>query len=85
MAYDNTGTVVGHGANDKLIGKNLMEIKDPNGKPLIKDMTDIAKAKGNGWYDYEWPHPTTKKVESKSTYVSKVPGFDGWVGVGVYR
>ena len=84
MAYDNTGKCVGHGANEKLIGKVLIDLKDPNGKPLIQELMKTAKA-GGGWVDYEWAHPQSKKLESKSTYAMKLSNFDGWVGVGVYR
>jgi signal transduction histidine kinase len=84
MAYRNDGTCVGHGANDKLIGKNLMELKDPNGKPLIKELI-AAAAKGGDWVEYDWAHPQTKKIEGKVTYARKLENFDGWVGVGVYR
>ena len=75
---------VGHGANDKLVGKNLIELKDPNGKPLIQELRDVAR-KGGGWVDYDWPHPQTKKIESKASYVRKLQNYDGFVGVGVYR
>lgn len=85
MAYDATGTCVGHGANEKLVGKNLIELKDPNGKLLVKEMTELAMGKGSGWVEYEWPHPQTKKIVSKTTYVHKLSNFNGWVGVGVYR
>ena len=85
MAYDAKGTCVGHGANEKLIGKNLIELKDPNGKQLVKEMTDTAMSKGSGWVEYEWPHPQTKKIESKATFVRKLANYDGWVGVGIYR
>ena len=84
FAYNMDGVNVGHGANDKLIGKNLIELKDPNGKALIKELRDTA-AKGGGWVDYEWPHPQSKKIESKTSYVRKLVNFDGFVGVGVYR
>jgi signal transduction histidine kinase len=84
MAYDNTGKCVGHGANEKLIGKVLIELKDPNGKPLIQELMKAAK-NGGGWVDYDWAHPQTKKLEGKSTYALKLSNFDGWVGVGVYR
>ncbi len=85
MVYDAKGTCVGHGANEKLIGKNLITLQDPNGKLLIKELTDTAMQKGSGWVDYEWPHPLTKKIESKSTYVRKMTNYDGWLGVGIYR
>ncbi|MCR5881737.1 cache domain-containing protein [Rhizobacter sp. J219] len=85
MAYDNKGNVVGHGANEKLIGKNLIEMKDPNGVMVVAELTKTATTKGEGWVDYSWPHPQTKKLEDKSTYVRKLSNFDGWVGVGIYR
>lgn len=85
MAYDNKGTVVGHGGNEKLVGKNLMEMKDPNGVMVVSELTKTATTKGEGWVDYSWPHPQTKKLEDKSTYVRKLQNFDGWVGVGIYR
>lgn len=84
FAYNMEGMNVAHGANVKLIGKNLIEMKDPEGKLLIKELRDTA-AKGGGWVEYEWPHPQTKKVESKISYTRKLINFDGFVGVGVYR
>ena len=84
FAYTMEGVNVGHGANEKLIGKNLIELKDPNGKPLIQELRDTAR-KGAGWVEYDWPHPQTKKIESKASYVRKLSNFDGFVGVGVYR
>lgn len=84
FAYNMEGVNVGHGANDKLVGKNLIELKDPNGKPLIQELRDVAR-KGGGWVDYDWPHPQTKKIESKASYVRKFQNYDGFVGVGVYR
>lgn len=84
FAYNMEGVNVAHGANDKLIGKNLIELKDPEGKFLIKELRDAA-AKGGGWVDYEWPHPQTKKIESKVSYSKKMSNFEGFIGVGVYR
>jgi len=47
FAYTMQGVNVAHGANDKLVGKNLIELKDPEGKLLIKELRDIA-TKGGG-------------------------------------
>jgi cytochrome c len=80
----NDGTVIAHGANEKLVGKNLMEIKDQNGKLFVQEQIKAAKA-GGGWVDFEWPHPQTKKVESRTFYARKMAGFDGLVGVGAFR
>lgn len=84
FAYNMEGVNMGHGANDKLIGKNLIELKDPNGKFLIQELRATAQ-KGGGWVEYDWPHPQTKKLESKVSFVRKLVNFDGFVGVGVYR
>lgn len=78
------GVTVAHGANEKLIGKNMLGIKDQTGKPFIQEMIAAAK-KGPGWVDYEWVHPQTQKQEGKSSYVTPLPGFDGFLGVGIYR
>lgn len=84
FVYNLDGLNMAHGANDKLIGKNLIELKDPNGKLLIKELRDTA-VKGGGWVEYDWPHPQSKKIESKVTYTRKLANYEGFVGVGVYR
>jgi cytochrome c len=84
FAYTMAGVNVAHGANDKLVGKDLIALKDPEGKLLIKELRDTA-AKGGGWVEYEWPHPQSKKIESKISYAKKLVNYDGFVGVGVYR
>jgi len=84
FCYKTDGTNVCHGANKALIGKNLIELKTADGQLLIKNLINIAQTKGTGWIDYQWPHPTTKKTESKRAYVAKIPGYDGLVGAGVY-
>lgn len=68
---DMNGVVLAHGANPRLVGKNLLAIKDVNGKAFAKDILEIAKAKGKGWVDYTWPNPVTQAVEAKSTYFEK--------------
>jgi cytochrome c len=69
---DLNGVVLAHGANEKLINKDLSQLKDVDGKLFIQEALQTAKSKGSGWVDYKWTNPTTKKVEGKSTYVKKV-------------
>jgi signal transduction histidine kinase len=85
FGYDFSATVLGHGANPKLIGKNLFDLKDQNGKLFMREIVEVTKTKGNGWIEYDWTNPVAKKVEGKATYVTRIPGFDGGVAVGVYR
>jgi signal transduction histidine kinase len=81
--YDMKGICVAHGARPALIGKNLIDLKDQDGKYLIRDMITLAQGPGSGWVDYEWPNPISNKIEDKSSYVEKMGDY--FVGVGVYR
>jgi len=81
--YDMTGTCVAHGARPALIGKNLIDLKDQDGKYLIRELRDIAQGPGSGWVDYKWPNPLNNKIEDKSSFVEKMGDY--FVGVGVYR
>jgi hypothetical protein len=79
------GDVLAHGVNKALIGKNMMEVKDPNGKAFTRETVEGAKSKGAGWNDYMFTNPVSKKVEPKSMYYERIPGFDGAIGVGIYK
>lgn len=81
--YDLSGRCVAHGARPALIGKNLLELKDQDGKYLIREMVAIARGSGSGWVNYKWPNPLTNKIEDKTSYVEKMGDY--FVGVGVYR
>jgi cytochrome c len=81
--YKFDGTNVAHGANAALVGKNLIELKDQNGKFLIKELIAVAQGPKSGWVDYMWPNPVTKKIEPKSSYVERMGDY--MLGVGVYR
>ncbi len=83
FVYDMSGLCVAHGARPALIGKNLIDLKDQDGKFLIHEMVVLAKGPGSGWVDYKWPNPLTNKIEDKSSYVEKMGDY--FVGVGVYK
>ena len=71
FAYDMNATMVAHPKNAKLIGKDLMDVPDTDGKLFRKEIVETAKTKGSGWVDYKYLNPETKKVEAKTTYVLK--------------
>jgi signal transduction histidine kinase len=82
--YTLAGVCVAHGARPALIGKNLIDIKDQDGKYLVREMVVLAKGPGSGWVNYKWPNPLTNKIEDKSAYVVKL-GNNYFAGVGVYK
>lgn len=85
FVFDDKGVFLSHGANDKLVGRNMANMKDANGKGIFPAMQEIAAKTGTGWVDYDWAHPQTKKVEGKSSYVRKAPDGKSLIGVGIYR
>jgi cytochrome c len=83
VVYGLDGTVRAHGANEKMIGKNLIELKDIDGKPFVKERVELAQAKGTFWQDYKFTNPVTKKIEPKSMYCEKLE--DAVVCGGIYK
>lgn len=80
---DLQGRMLANGANAKLVGKDLIDLKDSDGKPFVRDYIDVARNKGSGWSDYKWVNPATKAIELKSTYVEKID--DLVIGCGIYK
>jgi hypothetical protein len=83
VVYGLDGTVHAHGANEKLIGKNVIDLKDIDGKPYVQERVDLAKSKGTFWQDYKYTNPTNKKIEPKSMYCEKLD--DTVVCGGIYK
>jgi len=81
--FDMNGINVAHGTRPGLIGKNLWEMKDPDGKYPIRMQIEIARGPGSGWADYKWVNPFTNKMENKSSYVEKMGDY--FVGVGIWK
>lgn len=82
--YDLNGKCLAHGANAKLVGKDLIGLKDPDGKPVIKIVLDMAKEKGKGWSEpVKFRNPTTDKIQTRVNYSERVGDFV--VGAGVFK
>ena len=83
FVYDLTGKCVAHGQNAKMVGNDLIDMKDPDGTYFVKERVEIARTKGKGWQDYKFTDPVTKKVSQKSAYVERYN--DLIVGSGIYK
>ena len=77
------GVELAHGANKKLQGKNLLDLKDPDGKFYMRERLELAKSKGKGWQDYQFANPVTIKMEPKSMYFEKYE--DMIISCGIYK
>ena len=70
--------------NADLIGENMKNVKDPEGKYLFQEIVETARNKGRGMVEYVWPKTGSDKPEPKLTVVKY---FDRWqwvIGTGVY-
>jgi len=83
IVYDLQGKCVAHGANPKLVGKDLLENQDADGKFYVKERVEKAKAGAPFWQDYKFTDPVTRKIEPKSTYCERLN--DTAVCVGIYK
>ncbi|CDG83458.1 cache domain-containing protein [Janthinobacterium agaricidamnosum] len=66
-----------------LVGKDLLDVPDADGKLFRQDMLALAKGKGLGWVDYKFRNPETGMVQAKRTYVLRVG--DVALEAGYYR
>ena len=76
--------MVMHPIKPDLNGKELGEMKDPNGLALFSAMVAVVRKDGKGFVAYQWPKPGSDKPVDK---ISFVQGFEPWgwvIGSGVY-
>lgn len=83
FVIDQKAKMLAHGALPKIIGKDVIEMKDADGGYLFKDMLAATATKQNAWVHYKWPNPVSKNIEAKSTYLERVD--DLVIGCGIYK
>lgn len=87
FVFDTDLTVVAHAIKTAVIGKNVKGKPDSKGKKFRDEMLVKVKQDGNGWVDYYFVNPKTKKEAHKIAYVELAKGSDGKeyiVGSGKY-
>lgn len=78
--WNTEGKCLFNAGTPSLVGKTLIDMKDVDGTPIIRNLIAI---KDRGWISYNWPNPTTHKVEPKGTYIIAIG--DMRLGVGAYK
>lgn len=71
VVYGLDGLVHAHGSNAKMVGKNLIDLKDIDGKAFVKERVELGKAKASFWQEYKFTNPETKKIEPKIMYCER--------------
>jgi cytochrome c len=83
VVYGLDGKVLAHGSNEKLIGKDMIDAQDVDGKYFVKERADLARKQPQFWQDYKFVNPTNKKVEPKQMYCERLG--ETAVCAGIYR
>jgi cytochrome c len=83
VVYKTDGVVLAHGQNEKLVGTNQKDAKDPDGKPFVQERVELAKKGQPFWQDYKFTDPLTKNVVPKEMYCE--PLGETAVCGGVYK
>src|SRR5258706_2908465 len=85
VVYDMKGKVLAHGANEKMIGKDVIDLRDNDGKYFVKERVEMM-SKGpdaKGLQDYKFMNPVTRQIEPKQMYLRRYE--DLIVGCGIYK
>lgn len=83
VVYGLDGKVLAHGANAKLVGKDMIDAQDVDGKPFVKERVELARKQASFWQDYKFVNPVSKKVEPKEMYCERLD--ETAVCSGVYK
>ena len=83
VVYGLDGRVLAHGQQAKIVGENLIGVRDPGGKPWIKERMELARKKNRFWHDYRFLDPITKKTLGKSSYCERLESTV--VCAGIYK
>jgi two-component system NarL family sensor kinase len=83
FVYDLNGTVLMHSRQPELVGRNLWDLRDPQGRLTIQELIAQAKA-GGGYVDYLWRKPSTAQVVPKLGYVVALERWHWMLGTGLY-
>ena len=72
VVYGLDGKVWAHGANEKMVGRVLIDLKDVDGKEFVRERTELGRTRQSFWQDYKFTNPMSKKVEPKTMYCERL-------------
>lgn len=68
---DTTGVCYAHGVLPVMVGKNMLNLKDKDGKNFTQEMINLVLKNNSGWVDYSWTNPKSGKIAPKTAYGEK--------------
>lgn len=71
VIHDMKGKVLANPVIPRLVGKDLADVKDIDGKAFVRERFEILKSKDSGWNEFKWPNSLTQKVEARAVYFER--------------
>ncbi len=68
--FDMHSTALAH-INPRMVGRDLSDIRDVDGKYILRERMEAARHATSGWQDYKFFNPVSKRVEPKHAYWEK--------------
>ena len=81
---DTHPTMIMHPIKTVLDGKDISNIKDPNGVHLFVEFVNVCKKDGQGYVDYMWEKPGHTQPQPKVSFVMLNKKWDWIIGSGIY-
>ena len=66
------GTVLASGANPRIVGKKLLDLKDIDGKPFMRERVELARTQPSFWQNYQYMRPGSGRIEPKRAYCERL-------------
>lgn len=83
FVYDWSGVNLMHPRQRELVGRNLMDWRDTEGRSFIRQMIDKARV-GGGFVQYTFQKPSTGQLAPKMAYVTGLERWQWMIGTGLY-
>jgi methyl-accepting chemotaxis protein len=83
FGFDTSGVYFLHGGNQAVEGQNKLDLKDTNGKFLVKDLIAAAQA-GGDFVEYWFPRAGQQTSEPKISYAALFAPWNWVIGTGIY-
>jgi signal transduction histidine kinase len=70
----------------KMVGTNILNIRDVKGKYIVKEFNKVLKENGEGFVDYYWyiVNEDRKEMHYKISFVKMLNCYDWYIGAGEY-
>ena len=82
--YNFDGVSLYHPIFKDFVGKQLLEMKDTQGKKVIKELIEVSKMNFGGYVEYFWYKADISKNAKKISYANSYKDLNWTIGKGVY-